>query len=448
MPAPEQYQPPLPGTVVAASSLITPGGDIGPAGATGTAGATGPQGPAGPTAISANANNKATLGTDSLLLVQGTAAGIAATTHAQTVSGDDPQLTNARTPTTHAVTHAHGGSDPVTITYSDLAGIPASFTPTAHHATHLTGGSDIIPAPTTSASGLVPPIPNDTTQFLRGDGTFAHDAVSANVGNIATLGTDNLILVRPVTLGGYLKYVSATSLSFLPFRGSQIIINGVVYQIPSAGIVGLANTGIYIDGVAGQNLTASTLYRVYVFNNAGTLTADFSVTAHVTSSTSGNVGTEIKSGDDTRTFIGLIYTTSSNQFMDSAQYRWVRSWVNRKRITFLNYGTGSTSSTSAVALVASNSVLCFADDACDFCSNGYVVNSAVGTVYVHNYLDGAQVDSAPSAGTVPAAGYYMPVSVLNALQIASEGAHAFAAYGYVAAGTMTFYLQLTGSVGG
>src|SRR6201997_2695477 len=62
----------------------------------------------GPSAVSANANNKATLGSDSLILVQGTAAGIAATTHAQTVSGDDPQLTNARTPTAHEASHVTG----------------------------------------------------------------------------------------------------------------------------------------------------------------------------------------------------------------------------------------------------------------------------------------------------------------------------------------------------
>ena len=66
----------------------------------------------GSSAVSANANNKATLGSDSLILVQGTAIGVAATTHAQTVSGDDPQLTNSRTPTAHQSTH-NGGSDPI-----------------------------------------------------------------------------------------------------------------------------------------------------------------------------------------------------------------------------------------------------------------------------------------------------------------------------------------------
>jgi hypothetical protein len=85
-----------------ATGSTGPQGSQGPQGAQG---ATGVQGPAGPTAVSTNANNKAALGSDSLLLVQGTAAGVAATTHAQTVSGDDPQLTNARAPTAHGTQH-------------------------------------------------------------------------------------------------------------------------------------------------------------------------------------------------------------------------------------------------------------------------------------------------------------------------------------------------------
>lgn len=63
--------------------------------------------------VSGDANNKATLGSDSLILVRGTAAGVAATTHAQTVSGDDPQLTNARSPLAHGSGHVSTGVDPI-----------------------------------------------------------------------------------------------------------------------------------------------------------------------------------------------------------------------------------------------------------------------------------------------------------------------------------------------
>jgi microcystin-dependent protein len=113
-----------------ANPIAVPGTNV-PSGA-----AVSPGGSQGPTTVSANANNKATLGTDSLLLVQGTAAGVAATTHAQTVSGDDPQLTNARTPT-------------------------------AHQASHVTG-SDQIPLASVSTKGLLNQTSGNTTDFIDG----------------------------------------------------------------------------------------------------------------------------------------------------------------------------------------------------------------------------------------------------------------------------------------
>lgn len=130
---------------------------------------------------------------------------------------------------------------------------------------------------------------------------------------------------------GRFSYVSATACKFVPFRGDLIKINGLLYRIPAAGIAGLANTGVYINGVAGQNLGASTLYYVYAFSNAGVVTADFSTTGHATSATAGNVGTEIKTADDTRSLIGMVITNASSQFQDSATaIAGVASWFNRR----------------------------------------------------------------------------------------------------------------------
>lgn len=148
-------------------------------------------------------------------------------------------------------------------------------------------------------------------------------------------------------LGGQLKYVSATTVSFAPYAGSYIQINGVVQPIPPAGVVGLANTSVFVNGVAAQNLAASTVYYVYAFMNAGVLTADFSTTTHVTSPTLGNAGTEIKSGDDTRSLIGIIRTNASSQFVDSATQRFVLSWFNPAALVLTNNITANKSTTSA-----------------------------------------------------------------------------------------------------
>jgi hypothetical protein len=129
---------------------------------------------------------------------------------------------------------------------------------------------------------------------------------------------------------GRLTYVSTTALKFSPVNGDLHKVAGSVYRIPAAGIVGLANTAVYVNGTPGQNLAPLTLYYVYSFSAAGVLTADFSTTGHGPSTTAGNVGTEIKNGDDTRSLIGMVYTNASSQFSDAL----TASWFNRRMRSF------------------------------------------------------------------------------------------------------------------
>ena len=110
-----------------------------------------------------------------------------------------------------------------------------------------------------------------------------------------------------VTGAGRLTFVSSTTLAFKPYNGNFIKINGTNYTIPNAGIAGLANTGVFVNGVAGQNLAATTDYWVFAFINGGVVTADFRTAAtHAPSTTAGNEGVEILTGDDSRTLIGLV----------------------------------------------------------------------------------------------------------------------------------------------
>ena len=159
--------------------------------------------------------------------------GTTANTAAQ---GNDSRLSDARTPTAHASSHASGGSDVVTLAESHITNLVADLaatektanknaasgyagldgsskltgsqqkygtaantaaegndarlsdarTPTAHATSHKSGGSDAIKldelaAPTdvttlnasTSAHGLAPKLPGGTTTYYRADGAFA-----------------------------------------------------------------------------------------------------------------------------------------------------------------------------------------------------------------------------------------------------------------------------------
>jgi hypothetical protein len=128
---------------------------------------------------------------------------------------------------------------------------------------------------------------------------------------------------------GRLNFVSATALSFTPYNGAFIRINGGVFVIPPAGIAGLANTGVVVNGAAGQNLVPNIGYYIYAFVNAGVVTADFSTTVHSVDSTPANAGVEVKNGDGTRTLIGMVFTNASAQFSSAL----VASWFNRRTRT-------------------------------------------------------------------------------------------------------------------
>jgi hypothetical protein len=211
-----------------------------------------------------------------------------------------------------------------------------------------------------------------------GSGTVTNIATTYPLSGGPITSTGTLTSQEPQTCGR-LTFVSATSLKFAPVYGDLIKINGALYQIPSAGIAGLANTGVFVNGTASQNLAASTVYYVYAFSNSGTITADFAATSHATSSTAGNVGVEIKSGDDTRSLIGMIATNASSQFADSASQRFTRSWFNDSGLLLQNNFT-ALRSTSSSSLVEINSeircqFLCWAGEVVEMFGNGVVNNS-------------------------------------------------------------------------
>ncbi|MBB4259716.1 MULTISPECIES: hypothetical protein [unclassified Bradyrhizobium] len=210
---------------------------------------------------------------------------------------------------------------------------------------------------------------------------------------------------------------SGSNLVLQQFNGNAIRINGQVCTVPNAG-VSLAPTG----------LTPGTSYFIYATQSGGVVNAlEASTTAHATSTTSGNEGTEIKSGDDARSLVGMARVVTGPAWADSATQRFVISWFNRDRRSLAGAldGTSTETSTGSYVEKAVSKVeyLCWAGELLQLITYGIVTNSVNnGAVGVMNMLDGVtvggQADVNPGGTS-----FRCPVSATYNVSASSEGYH-------------------------
>jgi hypothetical protein len=111
---------------------------------------------------------------------------------------------------------------------------------------------------------------------------------------------------------------SGSNLLLSPYQGNQLAINGALYTIPSAGVT-----------LAPGSVTPSTLYYIYAYMVGATMTLEAVTTGH---STDINTGVEIKTGDATRTLVGMARPIAGPLWQDTFNQRFVVSWFNRKPV--------------------------------------------------------------------------------------------------------------------
>jgi hypothetical protein len=237
-------------------------------------------------------------------------------------------------------TLAVGAGSGITVNADDVALTPIS---TLNLMANLTGGSAAASGSTLTAildailgntqgailtrqsSAWVKLDPGTSGHFLKSQGAGANLTYAAVPGGGDLLSTNNLSDVANaytslqnlhVLLSGQGVLVkNGASLEFQRMNGRNVFINGQIEQIPS--------TAPTLSAPA----TSGTLYYIYVYMSAGTMTLEASTTAYATDSTYGH---KIKSGDATRTLVGMARTVSS-AWVDSATQRFVRSWFNRDK---------------------------------------------------------------------------------------------------------------------
>jgi hypothetical protein len=159
------------------------------------------------------------------------------------------------------------------------------------------------------------------------------NALYNNSGSLAWNGALVISSAGRLQCGATCTGGGTTSLSYCPYKGNvKTTASQGNYTIPS-GCLTATTTSMYVGGVGSTSLSANTLYYIYLWNNSGTWVLDAETGGHAADS---STGIEIKSGDNTKTLVGMVHTngsktvatggTTTTGFIDTNT---VATWDNR-----------------------------------------------------------------------------------------------------------------------
>jgi hypothetical protein len=227
----------------------------------------------------------------------------------------------------------------------------------------------------------------------------------------------------------------STTIAYCPYKGNvKTTASQGDYTIPS-GCLTATTTSMYVNGSSGTSLSANTTYYIYLWNNSGTWVLDASTTGHATDS---STGIEIKSGDNTRTLVGMIRVNGSQKVFTQGEesgqngnINTVATWDNRAPTVTRCWFEANRTSTSNVTYVEVNSEnrchFMSWGDAATFVSTQNGSNNTVGAAVVTVVsLDGVSAglpDVVSTYGMLQPVANYSTLLVTPGMVIPSEGYH-------------------------
>lgn len=293
--------------------------------------------------------------------------------------------------------------------------------------TVLAAINEILSAVRDDNAGPTPP--DDPVAFMRWRDTSLVPPVLKirNAANTAWVGL-------PVEVGlssadCRLDYISTSVIRLSRFNGTRLMIDGINEIIPSAGV-----------DLSPSGLTPNTLYYIYAYMNAGTMTLEASTTVPATDATT---GLRIKTGDATRTLVGMARPVTGPAWQDSDAQRFVRSWFNRRAMQIRNHFTTGRSTTSTSWVEVNSEIraefLLWSGEVFDAGLHASTVISSAGIrMGTALTIDGVAVNVAWSMETVLDDTGAHAVALRRVQADLSEGYHYATLAGIVSSGTGTW----------
>jgi hypothetical protein len=160
--------------------------------------------------------------------------------------------------------------------------------------------------------------------------------------------------------------LSGSTLVLTPRDGNKLNIAGKLYKIPAAGVT-----------LAAAGAVANTTYYIYAYMAANVMTLEYSTTGH---SQDANTGVEIKTGDSSRTLVGMGRATATASFTaPNASTVTCISWFNRRRRVVTNLTNNLSLGAGPASIFAGVTTLSWADDTVQTHGWGTAYGSTVST---------------------------------------------------------------------
>lgn len=226
--------------------------------------------------------------------------------------------------------------------------------------------------------------------------------------------------------------VSGGNILLSRYNGSMLWINGKNETVPNAGVTLLPTA-----------VVAATLYYIYAFMSAGVMTLERVTTVPVTDTT---FGIRVKTGDATRTLVGMAIAQTGGTWTDIPSYRGVISWFNQRPIECVIPlgGNISTASVTSVELDSSYRIagLAWVGNPVAAGHSGSASNSSIATVGVNiSRISGSLGTGAFDGGvqyTAAGADYVGDItSIAPPVRATSDGLFLLGIFGGTAGGTLT-----------
>lgn len=129
-----------------------------------------------------------------------------------------------------------------------------------------------------------------------------------------------------------LDYVSTSQIKLVPYDGNKLTIGNQVYPIPAGGVF-----------LTSPVMTNNQTYYIYAYMNGATMALE---AAQVAPDTNSATGIRVKTGDTSRTLVGVVVASATGTFQYTNPDYCVCSWFNKKiRIGRTTIGANYTSGT-------------------------------------------------------------------------------------------------------